>query len=425
MRTGISLRRSDKNKAATMDPLTDALAKVLGRARPVEAIEVSLSEAVGLVLAEPAIADVDLPPFDRAGASGFAVLAAEAVPGALLRLAAPWSDDGHEVEPGESARVESGEPMPVGSDAVLDTGAARPDPIDGFPRVIEILEAAEAGTSVVRRGATLAAGAILAEAGTRIRPSMVGLFAAQGCVHPLCHRRVRVAILAIGEHLIAPADAPVLHHERNAANLAVGSLLIGAGAMVHDLGAVPEPAFGPVLDRALNAPVVLILGRIGAPAMRALAQAGVEPIVSGVAIEPGGGFDLGLGVVCDDDGRAVSHVLHLPLDPVAAVTAATLLVLPLISRLQGDDSPPARLLAAWDATQPATDSRLRAVPATLSAGPDARLRARPVVSRGTAGLPDLARADGLALFPPGLGPWQGGELIEFAPFSPWPGRLEG
>ena len=97
-------------------------------AGPVGAIEVSLTEAVGLVLAEPVVADVDLPPFDRASGPGYAVRAAEATPGALLRVARPWSDDGHEIEPGEAAPVEPGDPMPLGADAVLDPADVRPDP---------------------------------------------------------------------------------------------------------------------------------------------------------------------------------------------------------------------------------------------------------------------------------------------------------
>ena len=69
---------------------------------------------------------------------------------------------------------------------------------------------------------------------------MVGLLASQGCVHPVCHRRVRVAVLAVGDHLVGPAEAPVMHRERNAANAAIVALALRAGAMPHDLQAVPE-----------------------------------------------------------------------------------------------------------------------------------------------------------------------------------------
>ena len=416
MRTDTTLRGRGKHKAMPMDGLDAALAKILGRALPVESIEVSLSEAIGLVLAEPAIADVDLPPFDLASVVGYAVSSRDVSPGTLLRVSAAWSLDGHEIDPGEAARVDPGEPMPLGADAVLGLDDVRVEP---GGRVVEALRAVEPGRSVVRRGSILGSGSVLAEAGERVRPAMVPLLASQGCVHPICHRRVRVAILAVGDHLVGPADAPVLHHERNASNLAVGSILLADGAMPHDLGSVAGPDFESALDRALGAPVVLILGRLDGPICRTLARAGVEPVVSGIALEPGGGFELGHGVVVDDDGHVVAHVVHLPLDPFAAMVAATVVVRPLIARLQGSDTTPPPLPVVWAATQPATDARTRALPATLTVGPDGRLLARPVASSD---LPDVSLADGLALFPPSSGPWIGDEVVGFVSFQPWPGR---
>jgi molybdopterin molybdotransferase len=416
MRIGIRLRGSRTTRAGRSVPLAEALAKALDTAEPFEAIEVSLSEAVGLVLAEPAVADVDLPPFDRASASGFAVRSAEAVPGALLRVARPWGMDGHEVEPGEAARVESGEAMPVGADAVLGLDSLRPDPAGSdSPRVVEVLARVEAGRSVIRRGAKLAAGSVLAGTGTRLRPAMVPLLAAQGCVNPLCYRRVRTAIIAVGDHLVGPADAPVLHDERNASNLAVGTLLLGAEGMVHDLGAVAEPEFATALHRALNSHLILVLGRLGAEGRRALSRAGVEPTVNGVSLEPGGA-ELTHGVVRSASGQVAAHVVGLPLDPVAAVVAATLFVLPLLSRLQGGVEPSGHnLRVVWDAPLPLppTEDQFRAVPARLQFGTDGRLLARPVASSDTVDLPDLARADGLALFPPGATD----NVVAFAPFG--------
>jgi molybdopterin molybdotransferase len=416
MRIGIRLRGSRTGGTSKSIPLAEALAKALETAEPFEAIEVSLAEAVGLVLAEPAVADVDLPPFDRAAAPGFAVHSADAVPGALLRVARPWGDDGHEVEPGEAARVEAGQAMPVGADAVLGLDSLRPDPAgSSSPRVVEVLARADIGCAVVRRGATLAAGSELAGSGTRINPALVALLAAQGHVNPLCYRRVRTAIIAVGDHLVSPADAPVLHHERNAANLAVGTLILGAEGMVHDLGAVAEPEFATALHRGLNSHLVLILGRLGAEGKRALTRAGVEPTVTGVCLDPGG-TELTHGVVRGASGRVAAHVIGLPLDPVAAVVAASLFVLPLLARLQGGTEPSwPSLRVVWDAPRPATIDRLRAIPARLQSSPDGHLFARPAASTDALDLPDLARADGLALFPPG----SVDEVVAFAPFGGW------
>src|SRR5439155_22777437 len=105
--------------------LDEARAKILDRAEPGEVIEVALAEALGLILAEPAVADVDLPPFDRAALDGYALRAAEGPRGPRLRVVGRHGDgggggdgDASEVEIGdeEAARVTAGDPLPWGAD---------------------------------------------------------------------------------------------------------------------------------------------------------------------------------------------------------------------------------------------------------------------------------------------------------------------
>ncbi len=383
-------------------------------AEPEGPIEVSLVDGLGLVLAEDAVADVDLPPFDRASTEGYAVRASEARLGALLRVAGlRWSrrstDDS--LEAGEAIRVLAGDPLPVGADAVVRLDEVRPDPETGPTRVIEILRGADPGREVAARGHLLEAGDVLATAGTRLEAPMVGLLASQGCVHPVCHRRVRVAVVAVGDHLVGPTEAPVMHRERNSANAAIVALALKAGAMPHDLQAVPDSEFPAALERATSAPVIIVLGPTSRSTARALKSFGVEPVVSGVALKPGGKSRY--SVIRDEAGRVAHHVFHLPLAPLAASTAFALLVHPLIARLQGSPSAGPRTVAAvWEGTRRAVGDRLRAVPVTLEIDAEARHRARPIPLRGIDDLASLAKAEGLALLPSGSGPWLGGEIVE-------------
>src|SRR4051794_22058171 len=127
--------------------VAEARARILERAEPVDRIEVPLPEALGLVLAEPAVADVDMPPFDRAGFDGYALRAADAAPGALLRVVVRNREGEVEVEVGadEAARVSAGAPLPVGADAVVRTEDTRPDLGLGPPRVVAVLRGVEPG----------------------------------------------------------------------------------------------------------------------------------------------------------------------------------------------------------------------------------------------------------------------------------------
>jgi molybdopterin molybdotransferase len=408
-----------------MVSLAEARAVVLGEAEPVESVEVGLTEALGLVLAEPLSGDVDLPPFDRALHDGYAARADDARAGSRLRVVGPRRGGRAApaevtLGPGEAAHVTAGDPLPVGADAVVRTEDSRPDPGVGPPREVVVLRTPGAGQGVVPRGYYLAAGATLASAGERLRLPMVGLLAAQGCVHPVCHRRVRVAVLAVGDHLVGPAEAPVMHRERNAAGPAAVAPCLHWGATAHDLGTVTERDLPAALDRALTAPVVLVLGPPEGAIPRALRRAGVEPRFAGVALHPG--KRLGYGVVRGGSGRAAHHVFQMAPGPVGVLTGVALLVGPLVARLQGGPpAPPTPLRALWSgpAHRP-TDDRLWAVPVTLSVGDDARLRVTPIDHRGKDDLVGFSRADALALLPPRSGPWTGGEVVEVVSLGAWP-----
>src|SRR5262249_54502185 len=144
--------------------------------------------------------------------------------------------------------------------------------------------------------------------------------AAQGCVHPVCYRRVRVAVLAVGEHLVGPGEAPVMHRERNAAGATVVTPCLRWGATAHDLGAVTEDGLDAALARPLTAPIVVILGPPSRRLLGSRSRAGVEPLISGVALHPG--KRLTYGVVPGEAGRVAHHVFHLPQSPIAALTVS-------------------------------------------------------------------------------------------------------
>jgi molybdopterin molybdotransferase len=406
--------------------LSEAQARILSRAEPGEAIEVPLPEALGLVLAEPVIADVDMPPFDRVGADGFALRATDAVAGAMLRVARngsePNSDGGSawlEVGPEEAARVELGDALPSEADAVARTDEISTDMIGDSPNVIALHRPVERGRNVVRRGDYLRAGAELIAAGSRLRLPMIGLLAAQGHVHPICFRRIRVAVLAVGDHLVGPGDAPILNRERNAASATVIAPCLHWGATAHDLGTVAEcgDQLDTELGRALTASVVVILGRNSHRLAEAWTRAGIEPVFAGVALKPDSRIDY--GIVRDDSGRVEAHVFVLPAHPIGALTAVTLLIGPLIARLQGAGAGgPPRRSAVLSGPLNATDERSWAVPVLLSEDGQGRLVAEPTEPRGPDDLPCFAHAHALVLLPPYSGPWHGGEIVEVVPLDP-------
>ena len=100
--------------------IDDALARVLARARPLDAERVPVAAAAGRVLAEDVAARVDLPPFASSAMDGFAVRAAD-LPGRLpivFRIAAGLPAD-RPLAPGEAMEISTGGAVPDGADAVV------------------------------------------------------------------------------------------------------------------------------------------------------------------------------------------------------------------------------------------------------------------------------------------------------------------
>src|SRR5580765_6773834 len=98
----------------------EAQGLILEHVEPLPEELVSLREALGRVLAGPATAAVDLPPFDSSAMDGFALRSAD-TPGRLPvahRIAA-GSPAPRGLEPGEAMGIATGGVVPAGADAVI------------------------------------------------------------------------------------------------------------------------------------------------------------------------------------------------------------------------------------------------------------------------------------------------------------------
>ena len=98
-----------------------ALAQVLALAAPLPAEPVPLARAAGRVMAAPAVARRDQPPFDASAMDGYA-LADPARPGDVFHVIG-MAAAGHAFEgrigPGEAVRIFTGGFVPAGADAIL------------------------------------------------------------------------------------------------------------------------------------------------------------------------------------------------------------------------------------------------------------------------------------------------------------------
>src|SRR5919198_524166 len=101
----------------------EAHARVIAAFEPLPAEMVSVADAAGRVLAQPPRARLTQPPADLSAMDGYAVRA-EDVPAApttltLVGEAPAGGSYDHALKPGETVRIFTGGPLPMGADAIV------------------------------------------------------------------------------------------------------------------------------------------------------------------------------------------------------------------------------------------------------------------------------------------------------------------
>lgn len=322
--------------------LEEALQRILDAAQPLVRPEwVPLLQADGRVLAQDVVSELQVPPNDNSAMDGYAVRAAEVVPGQSAtvsqRIAA-----GHPAQPllpGTCARIFTGAPMPAGADAVVMQEDV--EALDGGQ--VRWLKPATSGAHVRRAGEDVALGAVVLRAGDRLTPAGVGLAASLG-VDQLCvAQRPRVALLTTGDELVMPGTtAPrdmAPGHIYNSNRFVLSSLLQRLGCEVSDLGNVPDSRDATVAalrEAAKHHDLILSSGGVSVgeedhvkPAVLALGSLDLWQ----VAMKPGKPF--ALGRVHASQGAPACHFIGLPGNPVSSWATLLLLVRPFVRRLQG------------------------------------------------------------------------------------------
>ncbi|OYW38487.1 MAG: molybdopterin molybdenumtransferase MoeA, partial [Brevundimonas sp. 12-68-7] len=214
-----------------------ARAALLEGVGPSGAEAVGLDEADGRWLAEPVVATRDQPPFDASAMDGWAVRTADLgeEPLRIVGESAAGAGFAGSLGPGETVRIFTGAPLPVGADRVVIQEEARAAGDD-----LTVLAPADAPAWVRRRGADYGAGQVLLEPGARLNPWRIALAASAGVGSVRCARRPRVAVLAGGAEVVAAGQAAGALQIFDAAGPGVSQVARRAGAVVTPLPLVGD-----------------------------------------------------------------------------------------------------------------------------------------------------------------------------------------
>src|SRR3954468_10936252 len=388
---------------ANLISIEDARERVLEAVSPLTAESVALGAALGRVLAEEVVAELDVPPFRNSAMDGYAVVAGAAGELPVVgesRAGRPFEGA---LEGGEAARISTGAAVPDGADAVIPV--ERTERAGGAVRVPDT----QPGANVREAGEDVREGQTVLAAGTPLCPAEVAVAASVGRSELRCAARPRVALLVTGDELAEPGAALGPGEIYSSNGWALAGLVQRAGAelVLHETVRDSAEHTRDSLARALDAAdLVCVSGGVSVGehdhVKGALAELGAEERFWGVKLKPGKPTWFGT--------RGEVLAFGLPGNPVSAMVTFLLFARPALLAMQGAAPGAQRAEAALAQPLELNPARDQAVRVRLEPG-RRRWLASSTGEQGSHQLTSMLGAGALALIPARDGELPAGERV--------------
>ncbi|MFM7347393.1 MAG: gephyrin-like molybdotransferase Glp, partial [Tagaea sp.] len=396
----------------------EALRVLAERITPLAGIETaSLRGLRGRILAEDIVAPRSVPPHDNTAVDGYAVHHADLDPTGETRLkisgrAAAGHPLGAPSPLGVAVRVFTGVAMPEGPDSVFMQEDVR---VEGDVAIFP--PGLKKGANRRKAGEDVEKGKTILRAGHRLRAQDVGLIASVGFAEAAVRAPLKVAVFSTGDELREPGGEAPKGSVYDANRFALMALLEQTGAIVTDLGILPdrrEIVTAALAEAAGGHDALITSGGMSTGEedhVRAAVEAHGAIDFWRLAIRPG--RPVALGRV---KGKAF---VGLPGNPVAMMVTFLRFARPVLLRLGGaaEVEPLSFRVRSEAAIKKKIGRRewLRAslVPAADGGVPFARRFPRD----GAGILTSLVESDGLIELAEDVGEVAAGASVDFLPFS--------
>jgi molybdopterin molybdotransferase len=400
----------------------EAVAEITSGIVPRHSERVPLLDALGRVLAAPAIAAYTLPQWDNSAMDGYAVLAADiagATPERPVSLDVPETVAAgafatRPVQSGVAIRIMTGAPLPEGADTVV-----RVEDTDGGIERVSVRNDRDARKNIRPRGEDFIEGTTVMGAGTPIAAAQLGVLASLGYREVEVHRRPIVAIAGSGDELVDLDQ----FEEVKAGRRIVASNRYTLDALVRQAGGIPRnlgnaadtpESLRAVLDRSKGAD--LLVTSAGASVgefdytRQVLEAMGADLRFWRVRMRPGA--PLGFGTL---DGMPW---LGLPGNPVSAMVTFELFARPVIRRMLGHSRLHRRPIPVILEEPVSTGARLtHFLRAIVSVREDGLATARLTGPQGSGILTSMSLANALLVVPDDRNHVEAGERLNALPLS--------
>lgn len=409
--------------------VAEALNLIVNTVQSGPTIEIDIESALGMVLAEAIVSEVDSPPFDKALMDGYALRSADVAGLTTAELAVideitAGNVPTCEIGPGQAARIMTGAPIPAGTDMVIavEETEFRPSSPSSKLGTVLVTTSRDAlpGQFILRRGAAVSRGRRVLELGRVLRPQEIAALAELGQARVKVIQRPAVAVLATGDELVPSSASPGPGQIRNSNEPMLAAQIQQAGAIAVPLGIARDNRehLRERIAIGLKSDFLLLSGGVSAGKLdlvpSELAAAGVRQIFHKIQMKPGKPLWFG---VLDRPGQKPCYVFGLPGNPVSSMVCCELFVKAALRRWSGLEPAIAQPISARLTSDISTDSnRPTYHPARIewtTQGPQVTV----VDWIGSSDLCATVDANSVVLLPAGNRDWKAGEFFDTFPWS--------
>jgi len=309
---------------------------------PIESAE--LLSAAGRVLAEPVLADRDLPPFPRSTRDGYAVQSSDLsrvpamldVIGEIRAGEAPDKIPSH-IGSHHTASIMTGAPVPDGADAVVMV-----EYTSSHGNQVQVSRSVAPGENIVPRGAEAQNGSLLIERGVRLNDAAIALAASVGKSQLQVYKRPRVAVLTTGDEIvdIECTPGPTQIRNSNTYSLAVQIQRAGGEPVLLPIAPDEPRKLRSLIEQGLQSDLLLITGGVSMGRYdlveQVLSELHAEFFFTGAKIQPGRPAVFGkCGAGAPACEKVATYFFGLPGNPVSTMVTFELFARPVLEALAG------------------------------------------------------------------------------------------
>jgi molybdopterin molybdotransferase len=346
---------------------------------------VDLLHASGRILAEPIMADRDIPPFPRSTRDGYAVRSADltevparlAVAGEIKAGPRP-SQVPLLLNSGQAFSIMTGAPVPQGADAVVMVEYTS---LFAQNDSVEITKTVEPGENIVAQAAEAKSGSLLLDRGEQLDHAAIALAASVGKSRLQVFVRPRVAVLTTGDEIVDVDGRPGPTQIRNSNTYSLAAQVQNAGGEAVLMPIAPDELhqLGQLIELGFQSDLLIMTGGVSMGRYdlveQVLAEMNAEFLFTGAKIQPGRPVVFGR-VACErkapfgePDSALHSHkyFFGLPGNPISTMVTFELFARPILEALAGRSARPLAFVHARLKSEIRVKTGLRRfLPAVLS-----------------------------------------------------------